>query len=179
MARRSEKGSIVGYVLVGAVLTALLVGGVYVVKHNVASESNEVATVKDSLTESSTEPDPNKNSSNNSKSGSVEDALNKQAEKNKAESGNSNNTNDSGNNTAVEENKAATNNSSASTNNSGSVSGNSNSGSTNPLPQTATAPTSTTSSLPKTGPGEAVITAFATVTLLGVGFAYIRSQRLI
>ena len=43
MARRSEQGNILGFVLVGALLLGLLAGGMYVVKQYGASTNTEVA----------------------------------------------------------------------------------------------------------------------------------------
>ena len=40
MARRSEQGNILGFVLVGAVLVALLVGGVYMIRHHAPSNGD-------------------------------------------------------------------------------------------------------------------------------------------
>ena len=40
MAQRIQQGSILGFVLVGALLTALVIGGIFVVRHQLATTNN-------------------------------------------------------------------------------------------------------------------------------------------
>lgn len=49
MTRRFEKGNVVGFVLIGVLLTALLVGGVWLARHPINS-SSQVATDSNSTT---------------------------------------------------------------------------------------------------------------------------------
>lgn len=60
MARRIEQGSVLGFVLVGAVLVGLLAGGIYVVRH--MQSSSDTTTMKPAT--------PNKDDKNTADSGS-------------------------------------------------------------------------------------------------------------
>ena len=99
MAHQKEKGAIIGYVLVGALLTTALAGGVYVMRHG-ATSSDTVQTAKTDEAAKTDAADTNKkeeakNSSTatpddkaSNKKDSVDTVLKQQADKNKADSKN-------------------------------------------------------------------------------------------
>ncbi len=92
MAHRSEQGNVLGFVLVGALLVVLLLGGIYVVRHAISgSGSNDIATKNQPETNSSTADDPdNKTNSSESSSGSQAEPGD-QAQKDSSDKNSSNN----------------------------------------------------------------------------------------
>ena len=169
MAHQKEKGAIIGYVLVGALLTTALAGGVYVMRHGTTSTGDATQTAKT-------------NDKANSKD-SVDTVLKQQADKNKADTKKAE---DKKPTEEKAEQKTGTttpapapvqtqpsNQASVTPATTPTTSTSPNSG----LPHTSTAPA--TNQLPATGPGETVVVAVAGVILLGVSMAYIRSRRLI
>lgn len=94
MAHRSEQGNVLGFVLVGALLAALLLGGIFVVRHNianqggsgadtVANEESDPDTASEGTTGSdSAQPASDKESSPDS-SQSLKDTLNAQNSSNR------------------------------------------------------------------------------------------------
>ena len=97
MAHQKEKGAIIGYVLVGALLTTALAGGVYVMRHGATSTSDTVQTAKTDEVAKTDAADTNKkeeakNSSTatpddktSNRKDSVDTVLKQQADKNKAD----------------------------------------------------------------------------------------------
>ena len=71
MARRSEQGNVLGYVLVGVLLVALLVGGVYFVRR---AMNGDATANQPSQTEQTTQASENKNTSDE-KNGTAEKNL--------------------------------------------------------------------------------------------------------
>ena len=89
MAHRSEQGSVLGFVLVGAVLAALLVGGIFVVKHQLAG--NQVATGDSTIENQTDEPAAGDDSEGGASDDELKQALEEQAgdQKNETSSDNS------------------------------------------------------------------------------------------
>lgn len=156
MVRVHERGSVVGYVVVGIVLTALVVGGVYFVKHQLqgqlaAKPSATVATT----TKDQAAPTPESQKSDTSASNSD----------NKANTGDKNTSTASG-----------------STDQQAQSSSNKNTTTPAPAPSTSSTPNSTSttatgSNLPQTGPVSAVGTAAILAMLFGAYTAYRRSLK--
>jgi hypothetical protein len=73
MTQRIEQGSILGFVLVGALLTALVIGGIAVVRNQLAKNDSQVAT------------DQSSQKSGSSSTGSSSDELKKALEQQQAE----------------------------------------------------------------------------------------------
>ena len=101
MAHRSEQGNVLGFVLVGALLVASLLGGIYVVRHNIAGQAGtDVANNDQSETSTTTDPDKAQNdttapdaSGDGQSDQALEDALNEQSsskgQQNSSNTGNS------------------------------------------------------------------------------------------
>ena len=152
MAQRIQQGSILGFVLVGALLTALVIGGIFVVRNQLAKNGGTQNPGSTQVAKDQTGQDDNKSgtSSNNSNSDSLKKALEQQqAEEKKAQ-----------------EQKAASEAQSNSTSSSSSAAG-------------STGSTSAASNLPTTGPADAMWTVLGATALAGVSIAYVRSRSLI
>lgn len=151
MARRSEQGNVLGFVLVGALLIALLLGGVWLVRNQLAKNNVQgtVATTSQSTANNTSDSSTSTGSSDGTGGNDLKDALAAQqtAEEKKAQE-----------QKAAQDAEAAK---SASTSES----------------STTTATTSTT--LPTTGPEEALLPLAGAASLAGVSLAYARSRRLI
>lgn len=160
MAHRKEQGSIIGFVLVGVLLTALLAGSIYAVKSGMLKgsgstvgdvASNDTKTASDDNTnENKTDTPPSTTTNNNSND--LKKALEEQAAAEKK---------------AEEQRKATEAESKAASS-----------------PATTIAPSSaslsTTTNLPHTGPAEDAMVAILGVSLLaGTSYAFIRSRALI
>ena len=78
MARRSEQGSVLGFVLVGAVLAALLVGGIYVVRQIVSTQNGSGDDSK--IADSNTESEQSKHEDNDSENSTSQEQLQKELE---------------------------------------------------------------------------------------------------
>lgn len=163
MAHRSEQGNVLGFVLVGAVLATLLVGGVWFVRNQMAASNNgdTVSTEDPSSTpeaQSSTDKDKNQpnppEKSGSSNGDKLKDALATQqtAEEKKAQ----------------EQRAAQEASSKTKTNAPASAS--------EPSPANAPAVSST---LPETGPGDVLVSVVGATSLVGVGLAYRQSRRLV
>ncbi|NCU38172.1 hypothetical protein EOL96_03925 [Candidatus Saccharibacteria bacterium] len=77
MSHRREQGNIVGYVLVGAFLAALVVGGIYVVRNYIAGTEGTIASNEEA---SPGEETPNKPETNkDTNSDELKEALEQQA----------------------------------------------------------------------------------------------------
>ena len=139
MAHRSEQGNVLGFVLVGALLVALLLGGIYVVRHTISGQGNaNVANNEQSGTSTTADPDSAQNetttpdaSGDAQSDQALKDALNQQSSSNEQQS-----------------------------------SGNSNTSTQTPV-------------LPETGPADTLAAMLGATLLVGVGFSYARSRRLI
>ena len=95
MAHRREQGNVLGFVLVGALLVALLLGGIYMVRHTISQQdggvnvaSNEVDKAKDESKTTQTDTSANgdskgesEQSSSSTSDSSLQDALNAQSSK--------------------------------------------------------------------------------------------------
>ena len=61
MARRSEQGNVLGFVLVGALLVALLLGGIYVARNSMGqlatNNGSSVPSATDGVSDKDTEPE--------------------------------------------------------------------------------------------------------------------------
>ena len=139
MAHRSEQGNVLGFVLVGALLVALLLGGIYVVRHTISGQGNaNVANNEQSGTSTTADPDSAQNetttpdaSGDAQSDQALKDALNQQSSSNEQQS-----------------------------------SGNSNTSTQTPV-------------LPETGPADTLAAMLGATLLVGAGFSYARSRRLI
>lgn len=153
MAHRSEQGNVLGFVLVGALLVATLLGGIYVVRHsaqqgggtNVATtdESDNKATAPGDSADNAKNTDNNETqqsgtSGSTSSGDSLKDALDKQ----------------SSNQTTTQSSSTSSSSSSETT-------------------------SSSAASLPQTGPADTFAMILGAVLLTGTGFAYAQSRRLI
>jgi len=149
MAHRSEQGNVLGFVLVGALLVAVLLGGIFVVRHNIANQSDNGSSV------ASNEAEDSDTASNDStdKSGSSSDVSDKDK------------------NTPAESNQSLKDTLDAqnSANRSGSSTDAANQGSTGHDADT----------LPETGPADTAFAVVGATLLVGAGVAYIGSRRLI
>lgn len=170
MNTKRSRGSVVGFVVVGVLLLALIAGGVYAVKRGVFNGTsepqiakNEEKTSKRTDDTSSKNAESSNSTTNQSNDQSLSEALKKQAADEKK---------------AKEQQSATSNNPSTST---GSSSQTNVGSSATPSPQTTPVAGSTDSSkLPHTGPAEdAVVAALGAALLLGTGIAYTRSRALI
>ncbi len=151
MARVSEQGNTLGFVLVGALLVALLLGGIYVVRNNMAQVATSdgdtaptVASNDDSTDSESTTGGDSKTTDTKTDEQRLKETLEAQSTAEKKA-----------------KDQQAANNSKTTT----STSGN-----------TATA---TTDKLPATGPEEALLQLVGATLVAGTGIAYARSRRLI
>ncbi len=157
MKQRRQKGSILGFVLVGAVLTALVVGGVFAAKRYIAmqqtSESTDTAVVKEP-TKETTKTTNSGDATPSSNSNDLQKALQEQSAAEKK----------------AQEQKAASERASSAPSNS----------STAPSSQSSSS-TSTTraESLPATGPEDSLIAMLGATLLAGAVVAYRRSRALI
>lgn len=159
MARRSEQGNVLGFVLVGAVLATLLVGGVWFARNQLTNNSNgdmaSNAEAPSTPEASSDKKQPNQSEKAGSSNGDkLKDALSTQqaAEEKKAQ-----------------EQRAAQEASSATKATAPASTGET-------LPANSPAVSST---LPATGPGDVVIPIVGATSLVGVGLAYRQSRRLV
>lgn len=100
MAHRSEQGNVLGFVLVGALLVALLLGGIFVVRHTIANQGDTGANVAsneaedpDSASDNTSETDKSSSESTDkgasSSNQSLKDALDAQNSQNRGNSGTS------------------------------------------------------------------------------------------
>lgn len=163
-----EQGSIIGYVVVGTVLTLALVGGVLVVKaqhnsivqqqvaSNTSSDSNK-STSADKIDKDKKANDTLTNTLNQSNKSTNTNASNKDSDKNKTTP------------TPSAQSTTSTNTSSATT----------------PSKNTTTTPTTTpttgysgqpVTALPETGPVEGVVAVVAVGSLVGAMLAYRKSH---
>ncbi len=151
MIRRNEQGNVVVFVIVGVLLTALLVGAVFVVRHIQTSDTPQGAAPVAKAPD--TAPDSNKDKTSASQDTAkpssdqaLKDALaaQSQAEKDRQ---------------ARE--KAATANSGT------------------PATSGTTNTTTATNRLPETGPESTLLAVLGVSLLAGTAFAYMRSRRLI
>lgn len=79
MARRIESGNVVGFVLVGALLLAVLVGGIYVLRHG---NSGSVAVTNTNSSAPKSSPSSSSDTTSNTSTASdqaLRDALNSQS----------------------------------------------------------------------------------------------------
>lgn len=160
MARRSEQGNVLGFVLVGAVLATLLVGGVWFARNQLTNNSNgDMASNAEAPStpeaSSSDKKQPNQSEKAGSSNGDkLKDALSTQqaAEEKKAQ-----------------EQRAAQEASSATRATAPASTGET-------LPANSPAVSST---LPATGPGDVVIPIVGATSLVGVVLAYRQSRRLV
>lgn len=80
MAHRSEQGNVLGFVLVGALLVALLLGGIYVVRHTMSGNSGSEVVNNDTSSPSTSDE------SEKSDDQSLKDALKQQSSSNQQNS---------------------------------------------------------------------------------------------
>lgn len=150
MAQRMHRGSVLGFVLVGVLLLALVAGGIYLVRHQLTattspttgSEASDNAAAPDKPSEtadSSTKPDETTTKETKS---DLEQALQSQSEAEKKAQAQK----------EAQEREAA---------------------------QSAPVQPSSTAELPATGPADTLITLLGAALLAGTAFAYIRSRALI
>lgn len=175
MTRANERGSVVGFVVVGLLLTAMVVGGIYGVRHYITGTSNdaEVATTSAPADEAArqseeqrTKEDSQKNEAekkqqaeaDQKKAEAEKQAAAQRAEQKKAEKEQQQ---------AAEEHAASDSQSDASETTPASEPSHSET-----LPQTGV------DALPQTGPAETAISAVAIASLLGAALVYRRSQQL-
>lgn len=155
MARRSEQGNILGFVLVGALLLGLLIGGMYIVKSYNPSSDGIALTTND---------DNNKSNSTQSKdttSSKAKDDADKKANDDKLKAAL-----DAQSNKKEPAAPKATEDSSGST------------GKSESSHETSSA-TTDVNKLPATGPGEIVASLAGATLLVGSTVSYARSRRLI
>ena len=153
MAHRSEQGNILGFVLVGALLVALLLGGIYVVRNtvgHVATDDGASAPIaansdKESGKDATPAGDEGKTADNKTDEQRLKETLEAQsaAEKKARE-------------------QQAANKSDTATGKDGS-----------------TPAASSAGSLPATGPEEAVLPTLGAMLIAGTMLSYVRSRRLI
>lgn len=151
MARRSEQGNVLGFVLVGALLVALLLGGIYVVRNNMAHLATDDGTSapiaadtdKESGNDAAPTGEENKAADNKTDEQRLKENLEAQSAAEKK----------------AREQQAA------------------NSSTATPIDKGATA--SSAASLPATGPEEAVLPILGATLLAGTVLSYARSRRLI
>lgn len=159
MKQHRNKGSILGFVLVGALLTALVIGGVFAAKRYIAqNQTNDAsdgtvaeAPVKETEKVATTTDKPAP-----SKSDELQKALEQQSAAEKK----------------AKEQKAAAEATSKATPTPAPTA------STMPTTSTSPAPTSTTS-LPTTGPEDSLVAILGATLLAAAGVAYRRSRALI
>lgn len=150
MAHRSEQGNVLGFVLVGALLVALLLGGIYVVRQNAPGQAGTNVATNDTSSQGGehSNSDSNANNTDNTSSDeskksdeqSLKEALEKQSNQNKDAS--TTNT-DNANKNSTKDNSAQT------------------------------------TTLPQTGPADAFIGMAGATLLAGAGVSYARSRRLL
>jgi predicted lipid-binding transport protein (Tim44 family) len=75
MAQRIQQGSVLGFVLVGALLTALVVGGIFVVRNQLANKSNDTTSGQ----VATDQPDTNKPDATKDNSDDLKKALEQQS----------------------------------------------------------------------------------------------------
>ncbi len=151
MARRSEQGNVLGFVLVGALLVALLLGGIYVVRNNMAPIATDdgasapiaADTDKESGNDAAPAGGENKAADNKTDEQRLKENLEAQSAAEKK----------------AREQQAA------------------NSSTATPTDKGATALSA--ASLPATGPEEAVLPILGATLLAGTVLSYARSRRLI
>ena len=173
-----QQGSIIGYVVVGTVLTLALVGGVLIVKNSHNSSARQVAstTATDAKKKESTQ-------SSKSANDKLVDSLNsKSTEASKSKETKETQSQDKKNTTSTATN-GATSGSSSTTTQSQSQSTQSQSSSTPAAtPSTSSSTPSQTqsiqqvSALPQTGPAESLAAVVAVSSLAGVALAYRKSR---
>ena len=154
MARRSEQGNVLGFVLVGALLVALLLGGIYVARNSMGqlatNNGSSAPDATDGVSDKDTEPANgavNKDTANDKTDEQrLKEALEAQSAAEKK----------------AREQQAANNNSAGTTAKDG-----------------ATSAASSASHLPATGPEEVVVPAAGAMLLSGAALSYVRSRRLI
>lgn len=158
MAYSREKGSILGYVLVGALLVGLLVGSVLLVRHNLArlsSDSSQVAVTGEGDDQL---PGATEEGSGAGEQGNEEAA--RQAEEQKAAA-----------ERAAREKAAREQQSTPAPGNAGRVP------TTSTAPTSAVPPSTSSGQLPKTGPMEdAAVMVVGGSLMLGATLAYMRSR---
>ena len=151
MARQSERGNVLGFVLVGAFLTALLLGGIYLVRQSSSDSTPTDVSVNNDHKE--TPKGANKNDGQDSST--AKDRALKKALEDKSKT-----TTD----------PPVTNHDSQDTQD----------GATPPVPPTTpNTQAGQTSRLPSTGPAETLFSTLGVATLAGAGIAYIRSRSLL
>ena len=161
MAHRTERGNILGFVLVGAVLVSLLVGGIYVVRHRQISVDNRSKTENKTVAKTDTKkadksdtktttatPTPTTTGSPAANDQQLKAALDAQSSSDKK--------------------PAPTTTSTTATTTAAS------------MPTDTTTQTSTSvDNLPTTGPEQAVAPMIGAALLIGTAVSYTRSRRLI
>jgi predicted lipid-binding transport protein (Tim44 family) len=149
MKQYRSKGSILGFVLVGALLTALVIGGVFAAKRYIAqNQANDApsTTVAEAPVKETQKAKPSSDTTSTAKSDDLQKALQQQSAAEKK----------------AQEQKAA---SEAASKEAAATSG-------------STASTSTTS-LPTTGPEDSLVAMVGATLLAAAGVAYRRSRALI
>ena len=153
MARRSEQGNILGFVLVGALLVALLLGGIYVARNSMGqlatNNGSSVPSATDGVSDEDTEPANGAANKDTSSDKTDEQRLKETLEAQSAAE------------KKAREQQAA-NKSDAVTDKDGS-----------------TPAASSAGSLPATGPEEVVLPTLGAMLIAGTMLSYVRSRRLI
>ena len=149
MAHRSEQGNILGFVLVGALLVALLLGGIYVVRNSMV----QVATGGDDTAGNGATDTASDGSSAPARDTTNDESTDKSDEQRLKET--------------LEAQSAAEQKAREQQAANQAASG------------TAAQEASDTSHLPATGPEEAVLPVVGATLLAGAGLSYVRSRRLI
>lgn len=152
MARRSEQGNVLGFVLVGALLVALLLGGIYVVRHNVTKQDGGVNVASDEANDTEKQNNESKNDSNASSSGSTTEGS--------STSGNGGSDNDSLQNALNSQSSSQQNGSPAKDSSAGAAS-------------------TATGKLPETGPADTAVSVAGATLLVGAAVSYARSRRVL
>lgn len=164
MAHRKEQGNVLGFVLVGVLLAALVVGGIFVARNMIAKDSQtptdtQVAsndkqkTTDDKKSTNTTTPSENKDTNND-----LQAALKAQADAEKK----------------AKDQQAA--NSQTQQQNTQSTTTTTPQSQTQTTTNTTTTQTTTSAHLPQTGPEDAIVPMVGAMTLVGAVMAYRRSQ---
>lgn len=160
MARRSEQGNVLGFVLVGALLVATLLGGIFVVRRIASTQTgsgNEVSVTAPVGSDSSTDK-------TSDTSTTTTDEATTQSEKEKEDKA------------ALENALNSQNSSSQSTTSTAQTTTESTAQSSS---TTGASTTGSTGSLPKTGPEDTALTIAGATLLSAVAISYVRSRHLI
>lgn len=148
MRQSGERGSVLGFVIVGAVMAILAIGGVYALSRYHASLGDQPANAANQASDDGTTDMNHESASSSSDTSSSDNATDQQST-------------DSSDASSQETGQSATSNENATTTDTDSNA----------------ASSSTTTALPQTGPRETFMTTLGLMLIAGSLVAYIRSRR--